>query len=139
MKVALLAATLVLLTSNALAEGWICQADMATGFIFNGTMWESAEFSVVDSEYLIRRPNPDDAEEALYDWIVVTIGEQDSHYQCQDDPGDGLLECAGRLWGEFNLDMTRLRFVLTYSMGYLTGLNENADTPLMEIGRCSPN
>ena len=136
----------LLLVNPASAEGYLCIADMATGFRYNQNdkSWEGSGFRVKNSRYLISPPGKN----AAYD--VKRFGETGIMSRCKDDFNDvGSLFCKGTFDIYFNKNNGR--FVLTHTFGYFNVLpdstsnselirksDQESATPFIEIGNCSP-
>ncbi len=136
----------LLLTNAALAEEYLCIADMATGFRYNQNdkSWEGSGFRVNDSRYLISILENNAA------YSVKRFGETGVMSRCKDGFNEiGNLFCEGTFDISFNKNNGR--FVLTHTFGYFNVLADsereselmrNSDqesaTPFIEIGNCSP-
>ena len=116
---------------------WICIADSATGFSYQGGKWVPTNFSVEGKRYLISkkqyRQNKNDMR-----YHVTKIGERHA-YACQkDSPNEfGMVFCQDLLT-EFKINVTALRYMSIYSVGYFDGSDDDSNTPYIEIGTCSP-
>ena len=115
---------------------WICIADSATGFSYQGGKWVPTNFNVEGKRYLISkkqyRQNKNDMR-----YHVTRIGRQYA-YACQkDSPNEfGMIFCQDII--EFKFNVNALRYMSIYSVGYFMGNDEDSDTPYIEIGTCSP-
>ena len=134
----------VLLTLGAALlqqKQYLCVADKATGFKFDGVLsrWTSANFRA-DAKYLVAP-----SKLAGYAWQVTRMGEQTATALCKEDFNEyGYLNCEGG-GGTFRFNRKNGRFLKAYSVGYvnvLPGVNDitdaGSDTPNLEIGTCSP-
>jgi len=129
------------------AEGWICIADQATGFIYDAAAqkWKSTTFRVDSSRYLIRRP-----EGRTSAWEVREFGNPSdvlASAWCKNETNEaGFLFCGG-LWRDFVFNAINNRYILTFQGSYITYnpmaqlevlRKDGGDTPYIEIGTCSP-
>jgi hypothetical protein len=139
-------AVLALLPPLAWGEGYICIDDMATGFKFENGEWQQSRFKP-DSRYIVRPVTKDDApmlrgfvESILGNakWVVMKVGEPLPFAGCTEPAAHGSIFCKG-LYEEFKMNEKSLRFLYAYLQGYWHPLDEGkSDTPLIEIGKCSP-
>jgi hypothetical protein len=139
---------LLLASSGARAQevsSYICVTDMATGFRFDqgSKTWQQARFNA-SSKYIVSRPK----ERSMFSWELREVGSQDTRGFCKNDFNEvGNLFCD-TMGGQFKFSKGTLRFIHTYAMGYWHDQNplvenkyrskEGADTPFIEIGKCSP-
>ena len=137
-------------------SSFLCITDHATGFAFNKSskQWSSVSFKAGD-KYIVSKITPETGKpfDSLK-WYVRKFGEPALPQigfplsGCKEDFNDvGNLFCDG--WVRFYLSKRNLRFFMVSHIGYwsdwpdeLTGKNkssvEGANTPYMEIGKCSP-
>ncbi len=149
MRIALTAAFIFcLLTTQASAEeSYVCIADLSTGFKLNTItkQWETANFRT-DNKYLISREKRGNMN---WVWKGKKFGEEYSDFFCEEDFNDhGYLTCSG-IVGKFIMNKTNLRYSLYTHIGFVTANimndkgemvnkeSDGADTPYMEIGKCS--
>lgn len=126
--------------SSALAASWLCVADQSTGFKFDSytKKWNVTRFDVSEKRYTIVF-----RDDEKYPYTVREFGELNSlPMLCEDFAAETFLHCRG-IAGTFRFNQRTLRYIHSYEVGYINptpGLNdmkEGADTPFMEIGRCS--
>ena len=143
-------AAFALLPALAWGEGYICAADMATGFAYRNGDWRQTEFKPVE-KFVVRRSTQverpgmselwgiPDAK-----WTVVELGKETPAAGCSDDfKANGDLSCHGALRIEFRMNKNSLRFLYSYLGGYWDSTpgnesSESKDTPAIAIGKCSP-
>ena len=138
-RIRILAATAFLFsTGPALAEGWLCVAEKATGFKLSpGQGWDYSLFNA-DGKYVITRPErrstlfPDTV------WIIFELGQQTPSFYCDQDFIEDQLKCT--FFREFAFNRSALRYTLVQYGDYLMGeeTDPEAATPYLEIGKCSP-
>jgi hypothetical protein len=117
---------------NAGDGQWICIADAATGFRFENGKWTDVSFDIEKDRYVISKSA------ATKKYKITKIGESFGD-DCEEGELDdfGWLHC-GKLVTQWRINLKSLRYILTYPFGYAEGFDNNADTPLIEIGKCSP-
>ncbi len=123
---------------SGLEERYLCVSDRSTGFAFNAASkrWETAIFSN-EKKYLIAPSGF--LTKTLY---VNEVGSDFSVASCGNGfNSDGVLFCLGFI--DFRFNRNNGRYISVYIHGYIgvDGLkektDEKADTPYLEIGRCS--
>lgn len=135
---------LLLPVQNAIAQSFVCTSDMSVGFFFNEEKraWDNATFQNI-STYDVRRVT--DKERAYYaslekapTWGVFKPGQSSSIHLCKEvstvNTSTKLL--CGDLTYNFKFDERSLRFQAYYVGGYSNGVDNNEDTPYIQIGRC---
>jgi len=118
--------------SVSIAEKYLCVADQASGFHFDGKSWGHASFKT-DGKYMIAQSKRSTTEKPK---IAISLIGGHEMYFC-----DGLLSSqdelyCGGLEGRFRFDPKTNRFLKSYTAGYING-DQGKDTPHIEIGRCS--
>jgi len=120
------------------ASKYLCVPDKATGFRFDFVTkeWEQASF-VADAKWRVE-PAPDARHPAAV--AIFRVEPNLRTYQCDGGftAGLGVLECSASGLGEFNFNRKNLRYIRSSMGGYYDGGDNNSNTPLIEIGRCSP-
>jgi hypothetical protein len=122
---------------------YLCATDMSTGFrLDKGTgQWRIANFKP-ERKYIVTQSSTD----ALV-WDVRPIGSASAIARCKSNPdfNPQALRCSGH--EEFWIDRKSVKFLEVYPHGYWDTGQESApgilptgdpDTPLIEIGTCSP-
>ena len=131
----------ILIPATAIAEQYLCIADLSTGFSYDSTnkKWRSVDFNVDDSKYMI---SESDITNMTYK--ITKIGQSYVSAWCEDDFID-----SGTIFCEFGNNQFRFnresgRFIMSSASGYYyvtLGDNiftdENSATPFIEIGKCS--
>ena len=123
-------------------ERYLCVADLATGFRLNPTTkrWEIAKFSVDSVRYIVSKSKDID-----YALEIKELGDKISYYHAKkgfDPEGGGAMFSSA--FGEFIVNIKTGRYIHYYRVGYvhgdtlLRGQKIPSDTPLIEIGKCSP-
>jgi len=141
------AVTIVLFSVTHPAMGqWLCQADLATGFSFDGKYWGSTDFDVSNEKFILRPLKQSEIEAKVYlDELTRTqpgkttygkfiFGEDSPEKYCFDH--DSHINCSSP-FGEFKFSKSALRFIETQSNGYWDGENSNSNTPVILIGTCT--
>lgn len=108
----------------------LCIAEKSTGFFFDekSRSWLSTNFNVAsEKKYLLKKDSSD--------WIWSEFGDS-SGTTCKAFGNTAFVRCD-LLLGTVSVDWARLRFVKTYTSGFISGDN-NQDTPHITIGKCSP-
>ena len=146
-------AIIILVTSFTLfssfvyaSDQYLCAVDKSTGFRFDeeSKEWRHTEFKA-DSKYVISKPASESPWVGTQAFLVRQIGGSFPVAFCEKDFTEpGFLSCnlMGRIF-EFN--RISGRFTTANTFGYhnvVPGVNdltdENAGTPFISIGKCSP-
>lgn len=121
-------------------QAYLCVAEKSTGFRFDGHAWQLANFKIDDDKYVVKpatkkfRENSPNAR-----WVVIRLGDEAPMSVCGDFAENGwLTTCGGFL--EFSFNHKTLKFLSAYMIGYVNAEEgkENANTPALTIGKCSP-
>ncbi|TNG03198.1 MAG: hypothetical protein EP297_00495 [Gammaproteobacteria bacterium] len=119
------------------AEQYLCVEEQATGFYFRSGQWKSTKFDA-DARFYLKNPDADDPQFSRYAYVLMEIGSEDPTGWCEKDfDTTGQTECESNRGNIVINNLTR-RFLRTYSTGYISGFDDNRDTPHMAIGKCSP-
>ncbi len=149
----------------AQADSYLCVADKSTGFQFNKSTktWESVNFNVDDSKYIVRPTTPDDKVlwPGRYAYGVWKLGENTPMILCKEGISKADWLSRGAEYQRFVLNARTNRYMHTYVGEYMVATFENVrddhgmpviidgewvsrdkedeggDTPYMEIGKCS--
>lgn len=130
MKRLLICLTIFYINNSYAQQAYVCVTNNSTGFRYNSNaqMWERAGFNVTDEKRLLKKiPSG---------WRWSDFGSQSGH-DCGEINSFGLLNC-NILFGELRFNKNTLRFIETYTVGYIDGKNDNKNTPGISIGTCSP-
>jgi hypothetical protein len=134
-KFAISALAVVVSAAAAQAQTYLCIADMGTGFSYSNASrtWETTRFDVKDKRYLVKKTEKG--------WVWSNFGEPSEHL-CEGNSLNGFIGCDGdgRMGIKFFVDRLSMRYQKSYLYGYLHNpatTDAEADTPLIEIGRCS--
>ncbi len=116
---------------------WLCIADKSTGFKFERGEWRIATFSTAQSKYILRQfPSSADPNKLIYDWVDFGEKRDFALLGCKDNDVSIICEPLG---GDVRFNKKTLRFISYYFIGYIhADDSEASDTPLIEIGKCSP-
>lgn len=130
-------ATFILLPPLAFAgKQYLCVADKSTGFSYDKALkeWRPTTFEA-DSKYVISNPN-----DGHLAFVVRILGESWAMAKCKHDFNDvGVLFCGGSAM-DFRFNRANGRYIMFHTLGYysvLPGNQEDANTPYIEIGKCS--
>jgi hypothetical protein len=143
LKASILAALSLGLPSPLLAQAafhYECKGDSSVGYRFDeGVLsWKSGEFRVGEPSYSVRHLTDEEMrDDVIYKgktWGVFAPHDKATLLSCPDmEAGD--LRCGGGSLS-FILDSHSLRYQKYYQGGYVSGRDDNDDTPFIEIGRC---
>ncbi len=146
MKTTFLVAVAVLLFCNPLiasAEQYLWVTEHATGFSYDKTSkeWKNTNFTP-EHKYIIAK-----SKYKAYSYQVNELGEDDPASFCKEGFNQyGYLFCQeGYIHTEFRFNKKNGRFLAVSPYGYYNAMpgeakvtDETSDTPLIEIGKCSP-
>ena len=138
------------------ANGWLCIADEATGFVYDKytKSWAAKNGVLTDDKFVVRKPTIGDIESlrrfhldtASASYVVLQVGQSLPPIICSNPPGaeNDLMICESGL-RNFSMNSRLLRMQFYYGVGYLhqdfkfseTAV-DNPDSPLIAIGKCSP-
>ena len=131
-------------TAALAAEGFVCTSEHSAGVTYSKTtrLWSGGALRAT-GKLLIARPSLEQSKAGL-SWIVKDIQQNLAVLACTNDfNAKGYLQCKG--FGELTFNRVNLRFLRTYTSGYVTdGIEESrwgeegANTPMVEIGKCTP-
>jgi len=137
--IALVALSIFAATVNA--DQWLCVADKSTGFQFKDGKWGQVRFKIDESKFILRKFREDeDGFGKSGPYGVMQLGSDYPLYKCSEltDWGDGMrFFYCDSVNGDFRFSTVSGRFIRSYMGGYWDGKDNNNDTPLIEIGRCS--
>jgi hypothetical protein len=115
---------------------YLCIPDLSTGFVKKDGSWERANFNVEGKKYLLARR--DDR------WSFSNFGEQASPLDtCTETATDSLpyFKCGFSMaFGETTVNIKSLRYQKYFAGDFVLekpGSNDDANTPYIEIGKCS--
>jgi len=150
----LLAVALAMFSTNSEAadrekpkEQFLCVSEQAAGFSYdkNSKQWASTKFSSTE-KYVISKST---GAKAAFE--ITEVGDKYSSGWCKEGfSSEGILYCE-LLYGVFRFNKTNGRFIRTHLFGYVevgqaqifsergdVVIDSNANTPYMQIGKCSP-
>lgn len=134
-------ATLIATPSFAAEQAFLCVADHATGFSYNESTkkWGPSIFSA-QNKYLVSKISG-----GQDSWQVKYVGADSADATCKDGfNSGGTLVCDGFM--QFRMNSKTRRFLSSHQLGYFSDgatktsipiFKEGANTPYMEIGKCS--
>jgi hypothetical protein len=139
-------AVFALLPMLAWGEGYICIADMETGFAYDNGRWR--ETRLRPRTIILRPAAPNEAGIvdpaaldqagmlALASWVAIEVGDHYPFASCFENPG--AVWCRG-LGHYIEMSRQNLRFVYAQTAGYVEGPPDPQPfTPSIAIGKCSP-
>ena len=138
----ILAALSLGLTRPLLAQAafhYECTSDSAVGYSFDEgrRSWTPTQFKMDKASYSVRHLTDDEMEKVIYKgkaWGVFEPEDKVTVHTCPELDSDRLV-CGG-VATSFILDSHSLRYQKYYAGGYVSGQDNNDDTPSVEIGRC---
>ncbi len=115
---------------NVIAQDYLCIPSSAAGFAYNASSkkWERSFFKIDNEKKILKKTQNG------YEWR--DFGSS-SGSTCPDFNQFNYLHCKIFL-GDLVLNRKTLRFIETYMSGYHDGVENNSNTPLMQIGTCTP-
>jgi hypothetical protein len=131
MRLVAAAVLLASFASPAAAEiGWLCLADSATGFAWDGQRWIQSNFYTDKKRYIISQA------ERSTGFVMKKVGEP-YEQKCTAANEYGFIACD-MIFGQFIFNSAHLRYLMTYPVGFIDGKDNQDNTPSIEIGSCSP-
>jgi hypothetical protein len=111
-------------------DTYLCVPSKITGFSYNNTSktWEQSAFKIGDEKKLLKKVGNQ--------WEWRTFGQQWGQ-KCGSMNDYGLVNCD-LIFGTLRFSKNKLRYIETYTVGYIDGGNNNDNTPAITIGTCSP-
>ena len=112
------------------SNSYLCVAEKATGFSYSSgsKSWTSTNFKVSETKYLLLKTSNK--------WEWRDFGSNFGGLCEAADDGD-FIKC-NVLFGEHIMSRKNLRFMKSYMVGYVDGVNSDSNTPSIIIGKCSP-
>lgn len=126
-----LSISILFLSCSAVAqEQYLCVSHAAGGVRYDSAAknWVSTKFKNDDSKYLVIQKNNK--------WIMKIFGKNYEN-ECGSMSEYGILRCEP-FFGEFVFNKKTKRYLKTYIAGFIDGSDGNDNTPLVEVGYCSP-
>ena len=127
----------LLFTGVAVAEQYLCIAEHSVGFSYDKVKkeWENTNFKAYRKYVISERDG------TKYAFQVTTVGEDIALIFCESDfDQDSYLSCTGL--GDSRFNKNNGRYLYSFPYGYYDVLpprmDGGSDTPLIEIGKCSP-
>jgi hypothetical protein len=110
-------------------EGYLCISEASGGVSFEKTQkkWQGSVFRNKNDKILIVKKNNR--------WTMKGF---DSTFEsdCTQPNDYGIMSC-NKIFGEFNFNTKNRRYISTYIAGYIDGVDNNDNTPHIEIGICT--
>lgn len=146
MKAVLVLALLVPMVASATTT-YLCVADKATGMEFDKATktWDITRFKA-SGKHVVSQATEAELALSPAKWLVKEVGDKMPSYTCSEGFSKlGQIYCQG--FGEFKFNRENGRYLRTYTFGYYNDIPgkpnelfgaEGENTPLVEIGKCSP-
>jgi hypothetical protein len=134
LKILCVLAVIMQASGTAIADQhptYLCIAEQATGFKWEQGSWRSVDFKVAADKFFVLPRGADG-------YLVRGVGQGASPADATCTGDDTYLDCHSDTLEDYRISIKRLRFLRTYLIGYVEGLDHSEDTPMVEIGRCSP-
>ena len=143
MNLAMIFISIIFLFFSNLARGqeaFICIPTARTGFAVNDATkkWEITKFTIDEDKKILKKIN------AKWEWRK--FGDKWGYSECTNG-GDknskdgfnsaGFIFCKV-LGGNMRMSKNSLRYVETFEIGFTDGKDKNDNTPMIEMGTCSP-
>jgi hypothetical protein len=122
---------LLLFSFSCIAQdAYLCITEGSTGFYFNSNqkIWEQTKFKTDKNKNILKK--------IKNNWEWRDFGN-DWGEPCGSLNEYGYLNCK-MIFGELRFNSKSLRFLTTYTVGYVDGSNANSNTPAISIGTCTP-
>lgn len=117
--------------ASAADARWICVADLSTGFKYMDGHWQIVTFNVAKHRYII-------SQDATETYHFIQVGESVGTECALGAYAANYIYCATG-FDRATINTQTLRFSYSYFAGYVQGVDsDSADTPMVEIGTCSP-
>lgn len=129
---------LVFAAKSAYSEQFLCSPDAVGGVAFHEPFgqWVGTKFKA-GPDFIISQPPSDHIANGQVEFIVTELGTDASHIWCETGFSDeGELLCEDAFYTlQFNKET--LRFSEIYKIGFVSGENNNDNTPSISIGKCA--
>jgi hypothetical protein len=123
---------LVIFYSNTLnaQESYLCISEAIGGVAYDSSLnkWDGTKFSNNNHKIILKKKNGS--------WKYADFGNNFEE-SCDKMNEYGIFRC-NMILGEFIFNSKSKRFIKTYTAGYLSGQDNNDNTPYVMIGTCSP-
>lgn len=128
-KLSIVVALAMLPTPSIASESFICIEEQKTGYLFSDGEWVASRFQL--GKWLVSTEENGKVSKFGTNYIRFpsTFGKCRVY--------DSELECSGPS-GNFRMSFNTMRFLSSYSIGYVRGDFEHNDTPNLAIGTCAP-
>jgi hypothetical protein len=124
------------------ADKYLCVAEQATGFSWNGKRWIITSFRV-EEKFMFQEVEPKGTIGGEYSFIVGKVGEKYNKFQCKGYQAGGIrgrrVICGGLdLWYGMIMDTESLRYQEFYGIGFIEGNDKpESGSPSITIGACT--
>ena len=137
---------------------YYCKAQASGGVKWKGSAWEGVTFNISESDFVLKVVAADitgtDIAQKLEKGshlYVITVGSTGDHgFEdfCENSggskylrgaavvPASGDLECSTLSINEYKFSFKTQRYLHFYSVGYVDGADDVANTPSITIGKC---
>jgi hypothetical protein len=111
-------------------DAYLCVPSKITGFSYNSStkLWEQTSFRIGDEKKLLKKVGNQ--------WEWRSFGKQFGQ-KCGQMSDYGWINCD-LIFGTMRFNKNELRYLETYTAGYIDGKNNDDNTPAITIGTCSP-
>lgn len=116
--------------SNAYAqEGYFCVSEAAGGVSYEKSInkWKGTAFKTNNDKILITKKNNK--------WVMKQF-DLSIENDCSSPNEYGVMKCE-KFFGTLIFNTKTLRYLSTYTAGYIDGVDKNDNTPSVEIGACT--
>lgn len=125
-------------TNFALAEQFLCSPDAVGGVAFKPgqNQWVGTNFKT-GPDLIISHPSADHFAYGHAEIIVTALGSNAPHIWCESGfSTKGVLHCDVGFY-TFKFNKSTLRFIEIYKVGFISGEDNNDNTPAISIGKCA--
>jgi len=125
-------ATIPILISQNIAyaqEGYLCVSEAAGGVSYDkgSKTWKGTSFNIKSEKQLITKKGNK--------WIIKDFGSTLEN-ECTISSASNIMKCD-KIHSDLILNTKTLRYISSYLWGYIDGVDNNNNTPHIEIGICT--
>lgn len=123
--------------ANNDGASFLCSPVANGGIYYNeqSKKWSGTSFSTSTELFTIQGNYQGNGSDERYPFQIIKMGEKYPSGYCEQGFSDaGWLLCQS--FGPFYFSRETMRYMSFYNFGYLDGVDNNDNTPVLEVGEC---